>query len=480
MTAGKKISITCFGLVGLSVVVGTLALHYVSEMRADVWQSASESLPLARKSTKIRSQVRTMLATIPLEIASADSKDVEKIDDELGKQEHAVRASLADFSQSIHTNHDREEFATLQPLLERCLAGYAAMKELALKQKNAEALVAFQKGVKPAFQDLLKAADSIAQEKSNESDAIADQIIKTSDSARFWVIALVLAGVVAGIGASIYVVRQVNSVNQSVAQTVGALDNASEFIRSAASQIAASSQSVAEGASRQAASLEETSSSSEEIAAVTRQNAEHTKTATQTMLTMGAEIEKANASLEKMLKAMKRIDQSGEKISGIIKVVDEIAFQTNLLSLNAAVEAARAGEAGAGFAVVADEVRRLAGRCSEAARETSQLIEASLASTRDGNKFVGEVASIVLSVTASASHVTKLMDEVRGASDEQARGIQQIAQSLLSLQNVTQDNAASAEESASACESLNAQAANMHKTVRDLSKVIGETSNVAA
>jgi methyl-accepting chemotaxis protein len=286
--------------------------------------------------------------------------------------------------------------------------------------------------------------------------------------------------VAAGIGASIYVVSQVNSVNRSVARTVTTLNDASEFIRSAASQIATSSQSVAEGASRQAASLEETSSSSEEIAAVTRQNAEHATTAAQTMLTMGREIENANSSLEKMLKAMKRIDQSGEKISGIIKVVDEIAFQTNLLSLNAAVEAARAGEAGMGFAVVADEVRRLAGKCSEAARETSQLIEESLANTRDGNKFVEEVANIVQSVTVSASHVTKLMDEVRGAGDEQARGIQQIAQSLLSLQTVTQDNAASAEESASACESLNAQATNMHKTVQDLSKVIGERSSVTA
>lgn len=480
MTAGKKISITCFGLVGLSVVVGTLALHYVSEMRADVLQSASESLPMARKSTKIRSQVRTMLATIPLEIASVDASEVEKIDRDLGKQEQDVQKSLADFSQIIHTDHDREEFAALQPLLSRCLTAYSAMKDLALKQKNADALAAFQKDVRPAFQGLLKAADSIAQEKSNESDAIAAQIIKTSDSARFWVLTLVLAGVAAGIGASIYVVSQVNSVNRSVARTVGALNNASEFIRSAAGQIASSSQSAAEGASRQAASLEETSSSSEEIAAVTRQNAEHTTTAAQTMLAMGSEIERANASLDKMLKAMKRIDQSGEKISGIIKVVDEIAFQTNLLSLNAAVEAARAGEAGMGFAVVADEVRRLAGRCSEAARETSQLIEESLASTRDGNKFVEEVANIVQSVTASASHVTKLMDEVRGAGDEQTRGMQQIAQSLLSLQTVTQDNAASAEESASACESLNAQAANMHKTVQDLSKVIGATSTVTA
>lgn len=434
---------------------------------------------MAQSSTKIRSQVRNILATIPLEMATADHSEVLRIDDDIQKQVRTLHASIAQFGQMLKTEEDRQAFAKLEPLLNQCLKHYAAMKDLVLQQKNTDALAIFEKQVRPVFVTTLGAADSMAKAKTKETEAIDAEILKIASAARFWVVTLVIAGALAGILANIYVVRQIGSMNQSVSRNVGVLSRASEFIRLAVGQLAASSQSVAENASRQAASLQETSASSEEVAATTKKNAEHTNTVSETMLAMRLEIDKVNTSLGQMLEAMKRIDRSGEKISGIIKAVDEIAFQTNLLSLNAAVEAARAGEAGMGFAVVAEEVRRLAVRSAESARETSELIEESLANTREGNQYVGEVAEIINRLTASASEVATLMEEVRSGSEEQSRGIQQISQSLFTLQSVTQGNAASAEESASACESLNAQAANMHATVRDLSKLIGAAESVA-
>src|SRR6516165_355822 len=134
-----------------------------------------------------------------------------------------------------------------------------------------------------------------------------------------------------------------------------------------------------------------------------------------------------NASLDAMIQAVGEINSSSEKISKIIRVIDEIAFQTNILALNAAVEAARAGEAGMGFAVVADEVRNLAQRCAQAAKDTAGLIEESIATSRDGNSRLDQMATSVRGMTESATQVKSLVDEVNLGSQEQARGMEQIS-----------------------------------------------------
>jgi methyl-accepting chemotaxis protein/methyl-accepting chemotaxis protein-1 (serine sensor receptor) len=175
-----------------------------------------------------------------------------------------------------------------------------------------------------------------------------------------------------------------------------------------------------------------------------------------------------NQALDEMVTAMGEISASSEKISKIIKVIDDIAFQTNLLALNASVEAARAGESGMGFAVVADEVRSLARRCAEAAKDTSALIEESMAKSNGGKSKVDQVATAIRGITADSSRVKALVEEVNVGSEEQARGIDQIGKAIIQMQRVTESTAASAEENASAAEELNAQSAALHEAVRRL------------
>ena len=162
----------------------------------------------------------------------------------------------------------------------------------------------------------------------------------------------------------------------------------SRYVAAAATQIASASQSLAQGTSEQAATLEETSSSTAEITAITRKNAQNTATVAGNMKETARHVEDANQNLGMMIASMKEINASSEKISKIIRVIDEIAFQTNILALNAAVEAARAGEAGMGFAVVADEVRNLAHRSAQAAKDTAALIEESIAKIQRGRPQV--------------------------------------------------------------------------------------------
>ena len=211
-----------------------------------------------------------------------------------------------------------------------------------------------------------------------------------------------------------------------------------------------------------------------------RKNTENTRAAAELAGRLQAAFTQTNSSLDDTVAAMQELTTSSEKISKIIKVIDEIAFQTNILALNAAVEAARAGEAGMGFAVVADEVRNLAQRSAQAARDTSSLIEDSIARSRDGKAKVDHVAASIRAIAADSNQIHVLVDEVNVASQEQSRGIEQVAKAVIQMENVTQRAAASAQESASASTQLTAQASAMRNVVERLSQMVGVQTRVAA
>ena len=185
---------------------------------------------------------------------------------------------------------------------------------------------------------------------------------------------------------------------------------------------------------------------------MTRKNAESSSESVQLMSVADTRVGEANSSLGEMISSMHDITNAADSISNIIKVIDGIAFQTNILALNAAVEAARAGEAGMGFAVVADEVRNLAQRSAKAAKETEDLIQLSITKSKIGRLKLDDVGRAVQLITESASQVRTRVHDVHSRGQEQAKGIQQIANAIVQLQHVTQQNAAGAEESAAASE----------------------------
>ncbi len=289
-------------------------------------------------------------------------------------------------------------------------------------------------------------------------------------SLSYW-IALTLIGICLVVGTTaLFIVRQISNALRQVAEQ---MDDSGNQVASASNEVAASSQALAQGASEQAASLEETSASTEEIHSMTQKNATNSKSAAEFMGEAATKIQEANRVVDQMVDSMKEITASSDKVAKIIKVIDEIAFQTNILALNAAVEAARAGEAGMGFAVVADEVRNLAQRCAQAAKDTAGLIEESIAKSNDGKSKLDQVTAAIHSITESSNAVKTLVDEVSVGSQEQARGIEQIAKAVTQMEQVTQKTAASAEESASASEQLSAQAQTMHAVVAELQQMVG-------
>ena len=305
-----------------------------------------------------------------------------------------------------------------------------------------------------------------------DRQAAADQNTRN----RLIVLAAISFGLILGL-VGFWTVRQ---VNQTLYRAAEELSEGTEQITSAASQVASSSQSLAQGASEQAASLEETSASSQEITSMTRKNAENSQSAADVMSAVDQHVKNGNRTLEQMVVSMAEINASSDKISKIIKVIDEIAFQTNILALNAAVEAARAGEAGMGFAVVADEVRNLAQRSAQAAKDTAGLIEESIAKSNEGSGKLQQVTEVIRAITDSSSKVKTLVDEVNLGSQEQARGIDQIAKAVSQMDQVTQSTAANAEESASASEELSAQAEALNQVVLQLQALVGGDSEPGA
>ncbi len=267
--------------------------------------------------------------------------------------------------------------------------------------------------------------------------------------------------------------------NNELRQIASEIGEGSRQVAGAAQQVSGSSQALAQGSSEQAASLEETSASTEEINSMTQKNAESARHAATETEKADELLKETDQKLTQMIGSMREINSSSEKISKIIRVIDEIAFQTNILALNAAVEAARAGEAGMGFAVVADEVRNLAQRCAQAAKDTSDLIEESIVRSNEGKSRLDEVANCVTRVFDNASRIKELANEVNVGSQEQARGIEQISRSVAQMQQVTQSTAASAEESASAGEEMSAQAHSLHDAVGRLNVLVGGGSSAA-
>ncbi len=288
---------------------------------------------------------------------------------------------------------------------------------------------------------------------------------------------LLAAAAVCGTGAAFLVVRSASVALRGIA---GAMWRASSEVSNASREVASSSQFAAQGASEQAATLQETSASLTEITSLTRKNAESMQAAAGLVGETNRLVEDANRNLEAMVGSMKDINGSSEKISKIIRVIDEIAFQTNILALNAAVEAARAGEAGMGFAVVADEVRNLAQRSAQAAKDTALLIEESIAKSNIGSAKLDQVAESVRKITGRATQVKTLVDNVDGASQQQARGIEQIAAAAGQMEQLTQKNAASAERSASAGEDLASHAKGLISLVQKLQDLSGASFDNSA
>ncbi len=322
----------------------------------------------------------------------------------------------------------------------------------------------------PALAQCKSLLHKVCEEVNGNVEATNRAMLSGGESTKTTASAVSIVALVIGIAVAILIAR---GLIRSLKRIIVELDEGADQLNDASGQISLASQQLAEGSSEQASSLEETSSALEEMSAMSTQNADNARQADEHMSQASQIITDANVAMRETSESMKEISDASDQISKIIKVIEEIAFQTNLLALNAAVEAARAGEHGKGFAVVADEVRNLAQRAAEAARETSSLIEQTVNRVSRGVELNQSTTDHFTKIGESASQVASLVGQIATASNEQAEGVKQLNAAVSQMDKVTQGNAATAEETASASEELNAQANAVRTMVNELASMIG-------
>ncbi|MCP4376369.1 MAG: methyl-accepting chemotaxis protein [bacterium] len=330
---------------------------------------------------------------------------------------------------------------------------------------------------KPALehiQTLLGQASKRVEEEVNQanSDMMSSANSTKLQSAIILGVAIVMGVVIATLVAM--------GITRALRQIASTLFCGAEQTSSASGQVSSASQSLAQGASEQAASIEEVTASIEEMSSMTKQNAINANEAKSLATNATEGTDRGAEAMGRMSTAIEDIKNSSDETAKIIKTIDEIAFQTNLLALNAAVEAARAGEAGKGFAVVAEEVRNLAQRSAQAARNTAEMIDESVKNADNGVVISKEVGTLFDDIAGNTHKVNDLVAEIAAASDEQAMGIDQINTAVSQMDQVTQTNAANAEESASASEELSAQADQLSMIVVRLQEMVGGSTTAEA
>jgi methyl-accepting chemotaxis protein len=411
-------------------------------------------------------------------LATIDPARKASIEKEMDKVSAQLTALYAEYEKTISHDEERALFKAIEaPRAAYRTARTEGFLPLSRIHQSTGAMSVFDTDVEPAF---VKYTDGLAALVAYHHTS-AEAAGRNVESRVAWTSAMmaigVLAALIIGSGAAWLIIR---AVNRALRAVVRELSEGAEEVTAAASQVATSSQSLSHGASEQAASLEQTSASMTEMASMTRQNAEHSHSAATLMNEVDARVQGSNQALGDMVASMASIRESSQQVAKIIKTIDEIAFQTNILALNAAVEAARAGETGMGFAVVADEVRSLAQRCAQAARDTTALIEQSIAKAERGNANVQQVAAAISGITDSVTKVKSLVEEVSVASRHQAQGIDQVSQAISQMERVTQTTAATAEESAAASEELTAQAEEAMGILDRLEQLVGTGAEAPA
>ncbi|MEW6658969.1 MAG: methyl-accepting chemotaxis protein [Thermodesulfobacteriota bacterium] len=471
---GTKLALGFMVILSLLVIMLVLSVSRLNLLNEYLDDIVDNKNPKVNQAYDLKADIYDIARAVRNMAISNDAEFSKQEKARIDKNRADFAGTMAKLEKTVHSQKGieiisriKQSNATVRPLVDKAVV-------LGLENKAEEAGKVLFTEVRQPQAKLLNDLQDLVDYQTALAKKSGDTATQATAQARQFLYLLGGGALLLGFLLAFFLTR---SITKPINRTITGLNEGAEQVASASTQVSSASQSLAGGASQQAAALEETTSSLEEMASMTRQNAASAKEAESLMSETTRVVEGANHSMGELTRSMREVSAASEETAKIIKTIDEIAFQTNLLALNAAVEAARAGEAGAGFAVVADEVRNLAMRAAEAAKNTANLIEGTVAKVKEGSGLVEKTGEAFSLVSARTSRVQEFVAEIAAASLEQAQGVDQINKAVNEMNQVTQQVAANAEESASASEELNAQAEQMKGFVWQLTEIVGGRGN---
>jgi methyl-accepting chemotaxis protein len=482
-TITRRITAGLGVLLLMLVLISALALVRIASLRSSVGGLADEALPSVVLLGEVAAQVQRQQLDRSL-LLEALPEEAQALKADIAALEEKVVAALSRYERDfISDEESRRLYAPIREAHEAIVATRTKIDALDRDSGGDEfkQLIEQQRLITevqdPNYTRFLTAVQAAAASSYTRGQTIAETS-RAQTSVTMWLLGIssLLAVVIAGALAWITVRR----ISAALGGITVDLHRGARHTASAARQVSIASQTLAGGATEQAAAIEETSSSLEEMSTMIRATADNSQKAKELASEARAQAGAGMGTMSLMSEAMQEIGAASADVSKIVKNIDEIAFQTNILALNAAVEAARAGEAGAGFAVVADEVRSLAQRSAAAARETADKIDVAIQSARRGAERSTEVARSLKEISDKVVATDMLVAEIATAAREQAHGLSQVNSAISQMDLIAQSNAASAEQSATAAERLDAQAATLRQTVFQLEGLVGRSDGKAA
>jgi len=511
LTIGKRLALGFGSVFALMAVLAGLAIYRVGQIDSILTHINDVNNVKQRYAINFRGSVHdrsiavrdVVLATSPAAAAPAIEL-IRKLDENYQKSAAPLDSLLAERQDILPEEKQallkiKDVEARAQPLI---------AKLIALRQADdvAAAAALLDKGAAPVFVEWLASVNALIDLEEQLNKQAAGEARQVSGSFFAWMLALLAVAIAAGAVAagtiSRTLLRQLGGQPEDAVRIAGAIaagdlsvpiairagDRASLLfamqgmrdslvtivsqvragtftIAGASAEITAGNLDLAQRSERQAGTLEETASSMEELTGTVRQNADSARQANTLALSASSVAQRGGAVVAQVVQTMASINDSSHQIADIIGVIDGIAFQTNILALNASVEAARAGEQGRGFAVVAAEVRNLAQRSASAAKEIKQLIGDSVAKVDGGSKLVDEAGRTMEEILASVRQVTDIMGQISLASQEQSAGIVQVNEAVAQMDEATQQNATLVEQAGAAASSLQEQAEQLAQLV---------------
>jgi len=473
--------ITAFLVVILLAValglVGMVMTSMMSSKASEIYDMHVTGIKYLAEATSSFDDMRISVNKAVIASLTGDAAEVNSLKSEFESARRKVAENLSAAEKTLVTESSKSKLATASAdvgdyergaleLFSLCAAGGDTA---AIKNKNAE------NAAKAAM--VGDEIDAIMEMKLDLASQLNDDTDAFSTFATIVSIALLAVIAVGSIAIAVFIAT---GVEKSLKNIINTLSMSTMNISSSATQLNDASESLATGSSRQAAAIEETSATMNETSSMVQQNAENTRVASQIATTALNEVNEAGQVMGNLMGTMSELKESSDKVSKIVKTIDDIAFQTNLLAINATVEAARAGgDAGRSFAVVAQEVRSLAQRSADSSKETADIIERNIALTDTSRSGAEQVMTIAGSNAKNIENLTKLISEINAASEEQASGVKQINIAMSQMEKVTQENAAVAEENAASSNSMKDEISNLEEAIVIAKGLIRDSENSA-